>query len=199
MEMIEKEQRHQEINPANPAPTAEKPSPALKSPAPSSPRSLNRNLFADPAQSAKVVEGYSHSQLPHLMQTEQKIQEVKSQLSTLSEHFGQWTNNYSEFAKSAHLKFERIYQALQKLEANDHLIVTETSQKFSRINERFAERKSVDAKIQEMIDRHNSVLKSFEMRMSQMQRQLAEKEATLISAQAALNETKMELSRLKRL
>jgi len=42
------------------------------------------------------------------------------------------------------------------------------------------------------------VIKSFEVRLNHMQRLLADKENQMAASQAALNEAKMEISRLKR-
>jgi DNA repair exonuclease SbcCD ATPase subunit len=162
-------------------------------------RELNPALFGESASKAKVFEGSQASTLPHLMQTDQKIQDLRTQLETMADHLGKWTSQYSEFVKSCQIKFDRVQQVMIKLENNDQYIVNESAQKFARVNDRFAERKSIDAKIQEMIDRHNSVLKSFEMRLTQMQKLMNEKEAQLLTAQGALNEAKMEISRLKRL
>lgn len=162
-------------------------------------RELNPALFGEKSESSKVLDGTTQSQLPHLMQTEQKVNEMKLQMAAMAEHVGKLTEQFTEFVKSSQLKFERIQQYLQKLEQNDHQIVSESTQKFSQINTRLGERKSTDNKIHEMVDRHNSVLKSFEMRLTQMQKLIMEKEAQLLTAQAALNETKMEISRLKRL
>lgn len=162
-------------------------------------RELNPSLFADTSSRAKVIEGGAHLQAPQVIQSEQKIHELKAQISVLAEHVGKLTQGHTELAKSSQHKFEKVQQVLVKLENNDQYIVNEAAQKFARMNDRFAERKSVDAKIQEMIDRHNSILKSFEMRLAQMQRILMEKESQLLTTQAALNETKMEIARLKRL
>lgn len=162
-------------------------------------RELNPSLFAETSSRAKVIEGSTHLQAPQAIHSDQKLHELKAQISVLSEHVGKLTQGHTELAKSSQHKFEKVQQVLVKLENNDQYIVNEAAQKFARMNDRFAERKSVDAKIQEMMDRHNSILKSFEMRLAQMQRILMEKESQLLTTQAALNETKMEIARLKRL
>jgi hypothetical protein len=162
-------------------------------------RELNPALFADRGNPSQVMAGALQNEYPHVLQNEQKINEMKNQISVMAEHVGKLSQQFSEWSKSTHTKFERLQSQMTKLEQNDHYIVTEAAQKFSQINTRFGERRSIDIKIQEMIDRHNSVLKSFEMRLSQMQRLMAEKEAQLLATTAALNETKMEISRLKRM
>lgn len=161
-------------------------------------RGLNPALFAENA-SNKPLEGSSLNSLPHLMQTDQKINEMKTQISVMAEHFGRLSQQFNEFVKYSQQRFDKIHQSIQKLDQNDHQILNEATQKFARINDRFAERKSIDGKIQEMVDRHNSVVKSYEMRMSQMQKVMAEKETQILAMSSMINEAKMEMARLKRL
>ena len=162
-------------------------------------RELNPSLFGEGSSKTKLLEGPINNQFPHLIQSDQKIQDLKSQISIMAETMGKWNQQYAEFMKTCQLKFDRVGQILTKLESNDQAIISEATQKFSRINDRLAERKSVEAKIQEMIDRHNSVVRSFELRLNQMQKLLADKETQMMSTQAALNEAKVEIARLKRL
>lgn len=169
-------------------------------------RELNPALFGESANRStgkpKVIEGSLQNELPHLMQNDQKLNDLKHQMSVMAENLGQLTQHMQEWArwaKTTDTKFDRVNNQLTKLEQNDHYIVNEAAQKFSQINTRFGERKSIDIKTQEMMDRHNSVLKSFEMRLTQLQRILAEKEAQLLATTAALNESKMEIARLKRM
>ncbi len=169
-------------------------------------RELNPALFGETANRSvgrsKVIEGSLQNELPHLMQNDQKLNDLKHQMSVMAENLGQLTQHMQEWtrwAKTTDSKFDRVNNQMTKLEQNDHYIVNEAAQKFSHINTRFGERKSIDIKTQEMMDRHNSVLKSFEMRLTQLQRILAEKEAQLLLTTAALNESKMEIARLKRM
>jgi muramoyltetrapeptide carboxypeptidase LdcA involved in peptidoglycan recycling len=71
-------------------------------------------------------------------------------------------------------------------------------QKVSAVLNQLGERKTMEMKMQEVVDRHNSVLRGFEQRLNQMQKVISDKEAQMIHAQAALNEAKMEIARLKR-
>lgn len=130
---------------------------------------------------------------------EAKIQELKQQLHRQAEQFSSWASQITEFVKGTHLKFERLQQHISRLEQNHHQLQTEVTQKISHIQSKLGERKSIDQKTNEMVDRHNSVLRSYEVRMSQLQRLISERESQVVQAQSALNETKMEITRLKRL
>jgi chromosome segregation ATPase len=130
---------------------------------------------------------------------DRQMLELKHGISTLGDELKRLAGQSAEFMKTSHLKLERLQQQVGRLEQSHNGMVQETGTKLSQIGMRFNERKSIDAKIQEMVDRHTNVIKSFEVRMNHLQRLLADKEAQIVSAQATLNEAKMEISRLKRM
>ncbi len=159
-------------------------------------KELNPELFGESGAKSRVFEAPAAN---HLHVLEQKIVETRSQIQMVAENLNKIVSQINEFVKSSQVKFDRIHQAIQGLQQNDQALSVDATQKISALHSRLGERKSMDAKIQEMMDRHNSVLRSYEVRMTQMQKLMTEKEAQLLSAQAALNETKMEIARLKRL
>ncbi|MEZ0391286.1 MAG: hypothetical protein ACAH59_03660 [Pseudobdellovibrionaceae bacterium] len=158
-------------------------------------KELNPELFGESQAKSRVFEPQNNNQLVIL---EQKVLETKGQIHQVSENLNKIVGQINEFIRNSHAKFERLQASILKLEQNDQVINMEAAQKIGQLHNRLGERKSTDLKIQEMIDRHNNVLRSFEVRMGQMQKILSEKEAMLISAQASLNEAKMEIARLKR-
>src|SRR5690349_20010385 len=98
----------------------------------------------------------------------------------------------NELIKTSNNKFERQSALLSRLEQSHNGLATEAGQKITMLSQRVNERRSLDAKVQEMVDRHNNVIKSFEVRMNHLQKLLAEKEAQAAAAQTALNDAKME-------
>jgi hypothetical protein len=125
--------------------------------------------------------------------------ENRVQIGQLSEQLAHVVSQVNEFIRMSQTKFERLQQTLQRLENNQSEAVLETAQKLGQMHARMAEGKNLEAKIQTMVDRHQQVLRSYELRVAQLQKLLSEREADLIESQAALNESKMELMRLKRL
>jgi hypothetical protein len=160
-------------------------------------KELNPELFGD--QQSLRSRLYEPVQVNPMKLMEDKIFEMKKQILDLTESLGHFAAQVDEALKSQQLRIDKVFPMLQKLEANDQVLNQEAAQKIGQLQMRIGERKIVDAKIQEMVDRHNSLVKSFEVRMSQMQKMLADREAQALTAQAALNETKMELARLKRM
>jgi DNA repair exonuclease SbcCD ATPase subunit len=128
-----------------------------------------------------------------------QINELKLQNHFLSEQLKKVVDSMNELIKHTNVKFDRVHQSVQRLEQTHNAMADETGVKFAHMTQKVAERRTLDAKVQEMVDRHNNVLKTYEVRMQQLQRLLSEKEAQVIGAHAALNEVKMDIARLKRM
>ncbi|MGZ3770736.1 MAG: hypothetical protein ACXVCP_06135 [Bdellovibrio sp.] len=133
------------------------------------------------------------------LNTDRQIYELRAQNQALVDQLNKIVSTVNELIKSTNIKFEKQAHLVNRLEQSHNGLATEAGQKITQLAQRVNERKSLELKVQEMVDRHNNVIKSFEVRMNHMQKLLAEKEAQMISAQTALNEAKMEISRLKRL
>lgn len=154
------------------------------------------DLTTSASTSASATAG---SETANFLNTDRQILELRQQIGQMAEELRKLSAQTGEFMKTSHLRIEKLVQQLHKLEQGHNGLVQETGQRMTQIGQRFAERKSMDAKIQEMVDRHTNVIKSFEVRMHHLQRLLTEKEGQLVGAQAAINEAKMEIARLKRL
>ena len=133
------------------------------------------------------------------LNTDRQIFELRVQNQNLADQLNKVVATVNELIKSSNAKFEKQSSLLNRLEQSHNGLANEAGQKITQLTQRINERKSLDLKVQEMVDRHNNVIKSFEVRMNHLQKLLSEKEAQMISTQAALNEAKMEIARLKRL
>lgn len=125
-------------------------------------------------------------------QMQKQIQEVHGQLAQLA-------FQTEEALKTIRMKGDRQQLMLNKVERDQEALGIETSQKIHFLQQKHMEQKKLEENIQSLIDRQNNLLKGYEVRLNQMQKLLAEKEAQLLSTMSALNDTKMELQRLKRL
>lgn len=135
----------------------------------------------------------------NFLATDRQIFELKAQNQALVEQLNKIVGTVNDLIKNSNVKFDRHQQLLSRLEQSHNGFAVEAGQKISQLAAKVNERKGLDMKVQEMVDRHNNVIKSFEVRMNHLQKLLAEKEAQVLSSQAALNECKMEIARLKRL
>lgn len=65
------------------------------------------------------------------------------------------------------------------------------------LSQRMNERKVVDTKMQELVDRHNQLVQSFESRMGQAQKVTKDQEMKLLTYQSTLNDILKEIRNLK--
>lgn len=166
-------------------------------------KELNPELFGEkkstsPARREALVPP-APSTDPVYLNTDRQIFELKSQMMSVNDQLSKLNQALNETNKNGSARMERFQQGLNRLETSHNGLATEAGQRIQQINNKLAERKALDLKIQEMVDRHNNVIKSFEVRLNHMQKLLTEKEAQTAAAYTALNEAKMEIARLKRL
>jgi 3-dehydroquinate synthase class II len=93
---------------------------------------------------------------------------------------------------------EQITRAIKILEQNDQTLAQQNQQKAQAMAQRLAEYKNMETKIQEMIDKHHMVLRGYDLKIQHLNNIISEKENSLVSFQAALQDAKNEIARLKR-
>lgn len=169
-------------------------------------KELNPNLFQSQLQHSKgqidfvegktatVVAPSQPSSVAMAMQTE-----YQKQFLAMQEQIEKLSQVFIESQKNTQLKIDRCQYQVGRLENQQNQMSAEMNAKIHHLTQRSMERQNIDLKVQEMIDRHNSVVKTFEVRLNQLQKLLAEKEAQYRAVQASLSEAKMEIMRLKRL
>lgn len=135
---------------------------------------------------------------PEFRALEATIQQLKLQLQASDKRCEILAAQMQELARTTTSRFERVSQALTRLEGAGAQQFQELNSKYSTIASKVNERKVQDVKIQEMIDRHNHIVRSFENRLTHMQRVISEQEIQLHSAQAALEEARHELLKPRR-
>lgn len=104
-----------------------------------------------------------------------------------------------EIQKNSKLRGDRYNQALQRLEAHQGQLAADIAEKFALLLQKLTEQKKYDQKVQDIVDRHNNLLKGYEVRLNQMQKLLLQKEQDYVDAVTTLKELKAEIGRLKRL
>lgn len=102
-----------------------------------------------------------------------------------------------EMTRSVHARLERFSQAIVRLEESQNESQQNTTGKLAQIVAKVNERKVTDQKVHELIDRHNLIIRNFENRLHSLQRLISEQEMTLHNSNAALEETRAELTKLR--
>ncbi len=104
-----------------------------------------------------------------------------------------------EYQNSTKLKIDRMNNSIQKWEQNYADLSQEISSKMAILLQKLNDQKKFDQKVQDIVDRHNNLLKGYEVRMNQLQKLLQQKESDFVEAHSALKEAKSEIARIKRL
>lgn len=125
-------------------------------------------------------------------QLKRKFKEQEAKLELLG-------SRVTEVAGASKVKFERLAGVSQRIDEMVRTGMQDLATKQSQMMGRLNERKVGDAKIQELVDRHNQLVQSFEARLVQMQKLISEQEMQLMSSRAELKEAQREIARLKRL
>ena len=163
-------------------------------------RELNPALFGDTTPTrSRLVDPTQMQALSAVTPLEEKVSELQHQMGSLMTHLSQMASQFNEFVKTTQNRMDRFQQSLVRLEQADQALSLETAHRVAHLQNKVGDRKMADLRVQEMIDRHNSILRSFEVRMNLLQKLLAEKESQMHSARSLLGEAKTEIARLKRL
>lgn len=145
---------------------------------------------------AKIESPRSDSSV-QIQSLEEKVERLFRQSQEFQGQISQLAFHSEENLKGVRVKSDRLQQKVLQVEQKQDSLVIETSQKIHFLQQKHIEQKKLEENIQNLIDRQNNLLKGYEVRMAQMQKLLAEKEAQMISTLAALNETKAEIQRIK--
>jgi len=127
-----------------------------------------------------------------LEQLKRKNQDLESKLEALS-------SRTMDLLRGAKTRIERVGAATQRVEEAVKLKFQEMAGKVSMLTSKVTERKVADAKIEELIERHNLALQNFELRTQQLQKLISEQQMQLMGYKSALSEAQREISRLKRI
>jgi archaellum component FlaC len=130
---------------------------------------------------------------------EAQVQQIKALMGQFERRLDQLTARQNELSRDSQSRLDRLDNQMTRLEDGISRLASDTSQRVAELAGRINERKVSDTKVQELIDRHNLMVRNFENRLSSMQKLASDQEQALLSAFAALEDARAELSRLKRM
>lgn len=159
------------------------------------PRGPASQMMGAPAQEPRRAVPYPPIDIKGI---ESQILSLKTAISQMEKRTETIAFKMEELARNVHTRLERFSQAILRFEDAQGKSNAETSQRLATVFAKVNERKISDTKIQELVDRHNTIVRNFENRMLNMQRLVSEQEMSLHNAQAALEEARNEIARLKR-
>jgi hypothetical protein len=126
---------------------------------------------------------------------EHQVSTLKVALQQAEKRSDSYVARLEELTRMVHGRMERFSQAFKHLEESQQQHNQEVTARFAQMAAKVSERKVMDNKIQELVDRHNMIIRNFEARMGSLQRVVSEQELSLHNAQAAIEEARAELSK----
>ena len=104
-----------------------------------------------------------------------------------------------QWMKSSNLRLEKALQKTTLLDERLNFIVKEVNERLSYMMARMKDRSMSDVKIEALIERHNQIVQSFELRVSQSQRVIENQSLQLSKQQALIDDARRQIEKLKRL
>ena len=173
------------------------------------PRELNPELFVDPVGSstqpapvkprAPMVPDKIEMDMADLQIISAQIDHLKKRMSAMDQAMAKTQAQIEEIQQSNQLEFDRFKSAINKFEDYVKKGFQDMNYKFVDMKKSLTQRKLGEEKIESLIDRHNQMVQSFEVRMNQLKQVTKEQEIQLMNSRAAINESRLEIERLKRL
>ena len=109
------------------------------------------------------------------------------------------SSDMNEFVNESKLKLNRLAQKMSQFEDRFEGLTQEVRASHTKLSGRFTERALAETKIEALIERQNSIINTFEKRMSQMNKTLEDAQLQLLRTQSALEEARKEIAKLKKL
>jgi predicted nucleic acid-binding Zn-ribbon protein len=105
----------------------------------------------------------------------------------------------AEWIKSLNLRLEKALQKSQSIEERIKVTAHDTHDKMATLYSRIKENQNSDLKFQALIERHNQIVQSFDLRLSQSQRLIENQALQLAKQQDLIDDARRQLEKLKKL
>jgi chromosome segregation ATPase len=166
-------------------------------------RELNRDIFGELNSTQRPAQRPHAESAPAVSAEDLKImsyqvESLSKKLKEFESKFEVLGSRWDEIAASTKLRFERIQSHFQRQGEAIQSNFREVHSKVAQMGTKLNEKRMSEASIKEMVERHSSVVQSFEVRLNQMQKVLSEQELQLLNSRAELKDAQKELARLKK-
>ncbi|MCB0422354.1 MAG: hypothetical protein KDD61_15250 [Bdellovibrionales bacterium] len=149
-----------------------------------------------PSDSSKSIESAQKELV--VKELIEEIRALKRKVYDLENRTTASESRLHSLATASKSHMERVQGAIHRLDGALKNSVQELTSKFSLLSGKFTEQRVSDTKIQALIDRHNSVIQSFEQRVTQLQKVISEQELKILNYHSTLEEMRRELQRGRR-
>ena len=109
------------------------------------------------------------------------------------------SSRLEELTKLINLKTERLSVRQRMFEERQDEVASDFQKRLTSMVARYSEMPKIELKIQELLERQNQVIRTFESRMNHFRKVIDNQESQLFRALTELEEARREIARLKRL
>ena len=162
-------------------------------------RELNPNLFDTSGRPEWSESPAEKAVVPVDTQAQRQMQEMARQIKMLESLVSEQKVKLEDQAKNHRVNMEAVVHRLQQVETGQVKHLRELDERLGQIISHVSERRSVDQKMEEMIDRHNNIVQNFELKLKVLQKVLADRELQILKAVSMVEEARAEIVRMKRL
>ncbi len=146
-------------------------------------RSLNPQLFGHHEAPIVKVDGAGIQQ--------RKVSEIESQIEIVNQKLDRWAQLMEQKIQQLNTSQKALGEQMKNMAEN-------FSKQTANLSSKLNERRMMDSKTQEMIDRHNQIVNTFEMRFQHLQKVTTEQEIKLMTYHSTYDEVLREIRGLKR-
>jgi primosomal protein N'' len=132
--------------------------------------------------------GLSPSSNMEVQRINEEVQGIKAKLRNYDNQMEVFKNQLTDFVHSFDQRFDRLSQALSRVEKSIHAQGRDTEDKLRGVREKIQSQGFEDAKVEGLIERQTVALRNFENRMAAMQKMLNEKELLIMKCTEALKQ-----------
>lgn len=162
-------------------------------------RELNPNLFENAPRPEWTESQTPKAVVPAETVSERQVLELARQVKMLEKIVMEQRAFMDEQNKMQTARTERMAQQIKNLDAVQTGSLKELNERLGSVMNKLSERRAVDAKMEDMVDRHNHIVQSFELKLKVLQKVLSERESQILKAMAQLEDARAEILRMKRL
>jgi chromosome segregation ATPase len=160
-------------------------------------REINPGIFGDSYGGGQGSSPSFDPLLDSLSMIERRDSEPA--LDAMTEKIDKLKSEHDQVLKTLNLKSEKNLQKTTHLEERLTFIVNEINERLSYMASRMKDKSMSDTKIEALIERHNQIVQTFELRINQSQRVIENQALQLSTQQALIDDARRQIEKLKRL
>jgi hypothetical protein len=120
-----------------------------------------------------------------------EMNSIKAKMRGYESQIDVFRNQMSDFVRNVDQRFERVSQALARMEKSIHAQGRDGEEKIRQVREKIQSQNFEEAKIEGLIERQTVVIRNFENRLASMQKIINEKELLLMKYFEALRQAQL--------